>query len=171
MEVLLILVPIIIAFVIYIVVSTKINNFKYRAKQSILGSFGIGSSNINAGLNGMQEKHALENLLAAHPNLTEQVIKDTIYAYSLDLINGRPNAAFDQKVNEKMVGDNTLITMRATTFTRVNVLGYRNGTFSAIAVYSTSSDEYQITMTINIMDVGGFYLTHYDAMKGMVKGL
>ena len=163
------IVIIIILIGLFLFVGFKISKLRSRATQHMLGQVGLGSADINAKMNEKQEQHFMAKLLEENPSLNEQFIKDTLYAYSQDLINCRNNALFDQKVLEKMPTDNLLVQMRTMSFVRTNVLSYRNGVFYAIAIYTDQKDEYQISMSINIVNNQLMVLT-YGTNKGIMRG-
>jgi len=153
-----------------IFIKTKINNLKYRAKQQMLGTVGLSNANINANFNQMQENKALEKFLGEYPNYTEKIIKDTFYSFALNIINVQNNGYMSEKVLNKMSKDNMLNVFRTLSFTRINILGYKNDQFYVVVVFSNERDEYQITMNISMQN-NLFYIDSYDSMRGMVKGV
>ena len=157
----------IIALVIF--VNIKINNAKYRARQHVLGSVGLGASNINQAFNEQQEQGALNRLLSEYPNFSEKYVKDTLYSFCMNIINLQNNGYFSEKVLQKMPKDKLLEKIRTMQFVRINVLGYRNNILSVIVVFTDGKDEYQIMMQVTIQNQL-FYVSSYDAMRGMVKG-
>lgn len=153
----------------YIFIKIKINNLRYRAEQHVLGGMGLGSANINAAINASQEQGALTKFLAENPSFTEKSLKDTIYAYALNIINGQNNNLMSPKVLEEMAKDSRLEIMRPMTFVRINLLAYRSNKMSAIAVFTDSKDEYQLMINLSIQN-GQLYIESFDSMKGMTKG-
>ena len=166
----LLIVGIILFFVVLIVISTFINNTKYRAKQQILGQVGLSSANINAGFNRMQEEGALNRFFNDYPNYNEKIVKDTFYSFALNIINLQNNGYMSEKVLNKMTNDKILEKFRNLSFVRINILGYNNNRLSVITVFQDNRDEYQLMMNISIVN-NLFYIDSYDAMRGIAKGL
>lgn len=160
---------IIIFIIIMIVINIVIGNLKYRAKQHVLGKVGLSNADLYSKMNSMQEEGALTRLLKDYPNFTEQTVKDTLYTFALNIINRQNNGYMSDKVINKMNSDGKLDKFRELSFSRVNVLNYRNNQAYVIAIFANSTDEYQITMNFTINN-RLFYIISYDTMHGMTKG-
>lgn len=163
----------IILFLLFIVgmvfVSIKISNAKYRVNQQILGKVGLSSSNINANMNAFQEQRALTKLFEAYPNFSEKYIKDTLYSFTLNIINKQNNGYMSNKALEQLTNDRLLDTFKSLSFVRINILGYKNNHLTAVVVFANSADEYQIMLNVVIQN-NLLYIDSYNSMRGMVKG-
>lgn len=168
--------PVIILLILLVLIGVgvfikiKINKAVYRGRQATLNKFGLGNANIGSAVNKMEEKVALNNLLADNPNLTEQIIKDTVFNYSQMILNRQNNGMFSEKVLNNVMNDKLIDTVRNMQFKRVNIIFYSNKMFEAMVVYTDQRDEYEMLVFANIRE-NGIVVDNYSLRKGDVVGL
>ena len=168
--------PVVILLILLVLIGVgvfikiKINKAVYRGKQATLNKFGLGNANIGKSVNQMQEKAALNKLLADNPNLTEQFVKDTVFNYSQMILNRQNNGMFSEKVLNRVMSDKLVDTVRNMQFKRVNVIFYSGKMFESIVVYTDQRDEYEMLVFANITE-NGIVVSDYSLRKGDVVGL
>ena len=155
--------------VIYAVVSIKIGNLKYRAKQQILRNTGASSANISATIDEGIETKQMEKLLKDYPNFTEENIKTILKQYSVKLIQRNRISEFSEDVCEKMQKDSKLEKMMNMIFKRINIKNYRDSFFIATIIYTDNRDEYNLDLYCNIVD-DKIIVQKYSCSKGQVLG-
>lgn len=165
----LIVILVVMFFVVYLIIYTKINKLRDRASAHVLGKIGLGGANFNQKFNQVQESKHLKKLLVAHPNLTEKIVKDTMYSYAVDINSCVTNNHFSEKTINQMNSKELIKKMNAMRFERVNIVNYRNSSFAAIAVFTDGRDEYQLSLYCTIK-ADEIYVDSIDAMKGLMKG-
>lgn len=166
----LILVILLLFLGLFIFVMVKINNLRYRATQHIFGKVGLGASDLNRGLNNVQEKTSLPKFLMDYPFYTEVTLKDSLYQISYQILNNQNNGYMSDKVLSKMNSDKRLLQMRTMNFVRLNVIGYLNGNKLVVSsVFTDGKDEYQLILNVLVHN-NLLYIESYDSVVGMVKG-
>ena len=160
---------IILLIVVFIFISIKINNLKYRVKQQVLRNTGISSSDINAGITSSFEKKHLQNFLAEHPCFTEESIKELLKNYTIQIFNRNSINEFSQTVCEKIQKDSKLEKMQTMEFRRTNINYYGNSKLGAIVVFTDNRDEYNAYLTCSILGER-IQVDKYQISKGAVVG-
>ena len=154
---------------VFIFVSIKINNLKYRAKQQILKNTGISSSDINRGMSSAFEKKHLERFINEHSNYTEESLKEELKQYTNQLINKNLVNEFSDKIHEKIQKDAKLEKLQKMEFKRINISYYNDSKLCATAIYTDNRDEYEINITCNILE-DKIQVDDYRISKGAVVG-
>ena len=150
-------------------ISIKISNFKYRATQHILKNTGISQSDITAGINSGFEKKYLEKFLEEHASYTDESIKDLFKQYTVQIFNRNAIPEFGEKVCEKMQTDSKLDKLKDMEFRRANISYYSNSKLGAMIIYTDGKDEYNVTLSCNIMEEK-IQVEKYQINKGAVVG-
>jgi len=171
METVIIIVILLIIGLPIFLIMKKINDFKYRASQQVMGSVGLGMADANAKINEIQENGAISKYLVAYPTSNEQAVKALIQQLAGYIINNQNNGAMSQQVLGIMNSDQMLVSMRNMNFVRANLLNFSpdNGKVSATAVYTDTRDEYQI-MIFAVIQNGVWSIEKINVLRGMVKG-
>lgn len=156
-------------FALFIFISMKIGNLKYRARQHILKGSGISSSDISAGITSSFEKKHLQNFLTEHQNFTEESIKDLLKQYTIQIFNRNSINEFSQAVYEKMQKDSKLEEMRNMEYRRTNITYYGNSKLNATVVFTDNKDEYNVYLSCSILG-DRIQLDTYQIAKGAVVG-
>jgi len=164
-----IIILILLVLGLFIFVMTKINNFFYRTRQHVFNKVGIGSSNINAGINNIEENLALPNILAAHPNYTKESLKNIFNQFANDVISKTNNNAMSSQVLEKFINDKSLEAFKTMTNSRTIIVGYRKDKdfLMVSAVYSDGKDEHNLLLNFYFQN-GSLFLDKYDCVGGKV---
>ncbi len=154
---------------LFVFIEIKLGNLRSRAKQQILRNSGISSSDLDKTFTEGIEKKYLEKFLKEHPNYTEESIKNLIKGYAEQMIQKDTSGEFCQKLVEKIQKDSKLEKMQGMQFVRANVQYYANSMLSMRVVYSDNRDEYNFSMTYNVID-DEFKLERYEISKGAILG-
>lgn len=167
--IIIIVIAVILAPIIFI--SIKINNFKYRVGQHVLGKVGFGAADVNAKINDIQEDQVIDNFLKVYTTYNEQMVKNTIQQISNSILNNQNNGLISNDVLDKMNTNQMLAGIRGMSFVRSNLLAFRSpDKLSALSVYTDGRDEYQIMMFLSIQN-SNWFVEKIDVMRGMIKGL
>lgn len=158
----------IILVVLFIFISIKIDKIKYRAKQTILGRVGLSNSSINESINNVQETNALKKIALDYPNFTEEYLKNTLYTFAIDVVNGKNNGFMEDKALGK-INSNSLQKYRTLNFVRISILGYKKNMLSCQAIFTNGRDEFNLVMMFDIKD-NLLYLNSFNTMNGVVGG-
>lgn len=167
----LIVVGIVLIFVIYFIIDTKIGNLEYRAEQHLLKNTGFSSSDIDSKIDNTFEKMHLKKLLAKYPNYTEQSIKELLRQYTINLFNRNNTRVFSEKVCEKMQKDSKLDKMLNMQYRRTNINFFGDDAIRAQVVYTDGRDEYEVYLCCTIIENGNVIrVDKYSISKGAVVG-
>ncbi len=164
-----------VIFIVFIVVMifliSKVNKFKYRAKQTVLTKAGIGSSQVGAMADGLVEKRQLKKFLENHPTFTEESFKQEIKNIAQEIANKNVMHPADDKVLNKIANDGKLEKYSNMNIVGCSIVGYveRNGYLTTKATFSDGRDEYMMFIYFNISS-GEFRITKYGLQKGAVVG-
>ena len=107
-----------------IFIRTKMNNMKYRAKQTILNKAGIGNANINSVTDDLLEKGKLKKFLENHPAYTEESLKQHIKDIAQEIVNQNLTHPADDKVLEKIAKDQRLARFAKMQMVGCSLVGY-----------------------------------------------
>lgn len=154
-----------------IFISVKINNLKYRAKQSVLNKVGIGDSNVSSASDKIIEKTILNKFLQNHPSYSEESIKSLIQDIALQIVNRNLSYDAEQEVIDKIPNDSKLDKFNGKEPKRVNLNAYNEkyGLFGGKVVFSDNRDEYELYLRFKLTG-DNLKVTKYQIQKGMVVG-
>lgn len=160
---------ILLFFAVIIVIGVAIDNFKNRAIQHVLKNTGASQADVDSGISGEFEKIHMSKFLAEHTNYTEESIKQILTNFAYSLINKNSLSEFSEKVNDKMINDTKLEKLREMTYKRTTINMYLRNRISAIVVFATERDEYNIGLECNVSN-GNVILERYNISKGNPLG-
>lgn len=166
-----IIIGLVLLLALYIFIKIKINNFIHRGEQHLLGKVGLSGSNISAGINNLEEGAALPNFLLAHPNYTEESVKNILTQFSYDIVNKQNNGCMSELVLTKIINDNSLDMIKTMAFSRISITGYRKEQDSllAVAIFSNGKDEQNLILYVDYQN-NNLFISKYDSLKGAVLG-
>lgn len=160
---------IIIALVLFIVISIKIGNLKYKVTQTILKDTGLSTSNINTSMTTTLESKHLKNFLQENPEHTEDSIKELIQELAIKLVKKDITEEFSD-FSESINKDKKLEKFKGLNLLRTNISYYSKSKLGTVAVFTDNRDEYTLAIYYSINN-GNLKLTRYQHAGKMMLGL
>ena len=149
----------------------KLNNARYRAKQTVLNKVGLGQSNVVAATDNAMEKGKMKRFLENHPQYTEDSIKQVIKDFAMEVVNGNLTHSADEKVIEKLANDSKIRKYAGMQIVGCTLYGYNEkaGLFVGKVTLSDNKDEYMLFLRFQL-EGDELRLTKYQIQTGAVVG-
>lgn len=154
---------------IYIFVSIKISNLKYRAKQHILKDTIVSSANINAEVQNAIGGKVEKKFLADFPNYTQESLYQLVQECAENIKKKNMTRIMSDKVKEKIEKDKKIDLINEKTYKRMIINGYGGQRLNATVIYEDNRDEYEIQLYYIIQE-NNLMLDEYTIVKGAVLG-
>ena len=133
---LLILIALVAFFVGVFLIKRKIDQLKYRARESVYNKVGLGDSQITSVTDEMVEKGKTKKFLENHPTYTEESIKELLKSFATEIVNKNLTHSAEQKVIDKLANDNKISKYALLIVVCLNV------TFNGLYYYSSHGYRY-----------------------------
>ena len=170
MNILIIVVLVIIGAVIA-GVSIGIGKLKNRLSNQIRGKVGLDDSNIYGTVfEGSANALAIKKMLSAHPEYTEETIKQE----AVNVVNGICNNTIPgqaDKCQEKIRSSKYFAKLQSCSLRRVNLISYndKKQVFTATVTYADKKDDYWFNISVGFTPQG-LVLQYATFEKGHANG-
>ncbi|CDA16928.1 MAG: hypothetical protein U0O04_07065 [Clostridia bacterium] len=168
---LLILIALVAFFVGVFLIKRKIDQLKYRARESVYNKVGLGDSQITSVTDEMVEKGKMKKFLENHPTYTEESIKELLKSFATEIVNKNLTHSAEQKVIDKLANDNKISKYADMDIVRCNIHGYNEkaGLFMAKVTLTNGRDQYMMFLQFNLVG-DELTLVKYQVQRGDVVG-